>query len=103
MSLGQDLNERTIRPHRLLLRKDLRMIALDLLHARVFQRCLEGDLGPVYYMGEPVGYIRKFSDKLQIELLRAYRPDQFKTPGTNVNINDCEPHFDVKTFFPYVG
>jgi hypothetical protein len=37
-------------------------------------------------MGEPVGYIRKFSDKLQIELLRAYRPDRFKTPGTNVNI-----------------
>ncbi len=22
--------------------------ALDLLHARVFQRCLEGDLGPIY-------------------------------------------------------
>jgi hypothetical protein len=37
-------------------------------------------------MGEPVGYIRKFSDKLQIELLRAYRPDRFQTPGTNVNI-----------------
>jgi len=60
--------------------------ALDLLHARVFQRCLEGDLGPVYYMGEPVGYIRKFSDKLQIELLRAWRPDRFKTPGTQVNV-----------------
>jgi len=60
--------------------------ALDLLDARVFQRCLEGDLGPVYYMGEPVGYIRKFSDKLQIELLRAWRPDRFKTPGTQVNV-----------------
>jgi hypothetical protein len=23
---------------------------------------------------------------LQIELLRAYRPDRFKTPGTNVNL-----------------
>ncbi len=33
-----------------------------------------------------VGYIRKFSDKLQIEMLRAWRPDRFKTPGTNVNI-----------------
>jgi hypothetical protein len=60
--------------------------ALDLLHARVFQRCLEGDLEPVYYMGEPIGYIRKFSDKLQIEMLRAYRPDRFKTPGAQVNI-----------------
>ncbi len=37
-------------------------------------------------MGEPVGYIRKFSDKLQIELLRAWRPDRFKTPGTQVNV-----------------
>ena len=27
-----------------------------------------------------------FSDKLQIEMLRAYRPDRFKTPGTQVNI-----------------
>ena len=60
--------------------------AIDMLHGRTFQRALEGDLEPVYYMGEPVGYIRKFSDKLQIELLRAYRPDRFKTPGTNVNI-----------------
>jgi hypothetical protein len=37
-------------------------------------------------MGRAVGYIRKFSDKLQIEMLREYRPDRFKTPGTNVNI-----------------
>src|SRR6266576_6398365 len=55
--------------------------AIDMLHARVFQRTLEGDLEPVYYMGVPVGYIRKFSDKLQIEMLRAYRPDRFKTAG----------------------
>jgi len=60
--------------------------AVELLHARVFQRCLEGDLEPIMYMGEPVGYIRKFSDKLQIEMLRAYRPERFKTPGTQVNI-----------------
>lgn len=55
--------------------------AIELLRARTFQRALEGDLEPVYYMGVPTGYIRKFSDKLQIEMLRAYRPDRFKTPG----------------------
>jgi hypothetical protein len=60
--------------------------ALDLLHARVFQRCLEGDLEPVYYMGVVVDYVRKFDSKLQIEMLRAYRPDRFKTPGAQVNI-----------------
>ena len=37
-------------------------------------------------MGVQVGYIRKFSDKLQIEMLRAYRPDRFKTAGVNVNV-----------------
>ena len=60
--------------------------ATELLHARTFQRALEGDTEPVYYMGKPVGYIRKFSDKLQIELLRAWKPERFKTPGTNVNV-----------------
>jgi hypothetical protein len=60
--------------------------AVEMLHARVFQRCLEGDLEPIMYMGAPVAYIRKFSDKLQIELLRAWKPDRFKTPGTQVNI-----------------
>ena len=34
--------------------------------------------------GVSVGYIRKFSDKLQIEPLRAYHSDRFKTLGTRV-------------------
>ena len=66
--------------------QDAEAHAIELLHARVFQRSLEGDLEPIMYMGVPVGYVRKFSDKLQIEMLRAYRPDRFKTPGTQVNI-----------------
>jgi hypothetical protein len=37
-------------------------------------------------MGVVVGHVRKYDSKLQIELLRAYRPDKFKTPGTQVNI-----------------
>jgi hypothetical protein len=60
--------------------------AVDLLHAKVFQRCLEGDLEPVFHMGVVVGYVRKFDSRLQIEFLRAYRPQEFKTPGTQVNI-----------------
>jgi len=59
---------------------------IELLHTRCFQRALEGDIEPVYYMGRPVGYIREFSDKLQIEMLRAWRADRFKTPGTQVNL-----------------
>jgi hypothetical protein len=60
--------------------------AMDLSHARAFQRALEGDCDPIYYMGKVVGYVRKYDSRLQIEMLRAHRPDQFKTAGVNLNI-----------------
>jgi hypothetical protein len=60
--------------------------AVELLHARCFQRALEGDCEPVFYMGVRVGYVRKFDSRLQIELLRAYKPDTFKTADVSVNI-----------------
>lgn len=59
-------------------------IAIDLLYSRTFQRAVEGDLEPIHYMGVVVDYVRKFDSKLQIELLRAKRPEVFKTPGVNV-------------------
>jgi hypothetical protein len=58
----------------------------ELLESRAFQRALEGDVEPIVYMGVVVGHVRKFDSRLQIELLRAYRPQKFKSPGTNVNI-----------------
>jgi hypothetical protein len=58
----------------------------ELLESRAFQRALEGDVEPIVYMGVVVGHVRKYDSKLQIELLRAYRPERFKTPGTQVNI-----------------
>jgi hypothetical protein len=58
----------------------------ELLEARAFQRALEGDVEPIMYMGVVVGHIRKFDSKLQIEMLRAYRPDKFKTAGVSVNV-----------------
>jgi hypothetical protein len=64
-----------------------REYAIDLLHTRSMQRCIEGDIEPVYWQGEIVGYIRKFDSRLQIEMLRAYRPDRFKTPGTGPTID----------------
>ena len=60
--------------------------ATELLEARAFQRALEGDCEPIVYMGVVVGHVKKFDSRLQIELLRAYRPERFKTPGTQVNI-----------------
>jgi hypothetical protein len=61
--------------------------AIDLLHTRAFQRCLEGDLEPIYWQGIVVGHIRKFDSRLQIEMLRAHMPNTFKAPGQgNINI-----------------
>jgi hypothetical protein len=60
--------------------------ALDLLEAVTWKRSVEGDIEPVFYMGVPVAYIRKYDSKLQVELLRAHRPATYKTPGVNLNI-----------------
>jgi hypothetical protein len=58
----------------------------ELLESRAFQRALEGDVEPIVYMGVIVGHVRKFDSRLQIEMLRAYKPDRFKTAGVNVNV-----------------
>lgn len=62
----------------------------DLLHAHCFKSALEGNLEPVYFQEDIVGHIRKYDTRMQIEMLRAHRPDLFKTPGTgqtNIQIN----------------
>lgn len=62
--------------------------AIELLHDVAFRRAIEGDCKPIYWQGIIVGHEREFSDKMQIEMLRAYRPDRFVTPGTKVSINN---------------
>jgi hypothetical protein len=58
----------------------------QLLHDVCWKRAMEGDLEPVYWQGQIAGYVRKFDTRLQIEFLRAYRPERFKRPGTQVNV-----------------
>ena len=58
----------------------------QLLHDVCWKRVTEGDLEPVYQQGQLVGHIRKFDTRLQIEFLRAYKPDRFTRPGTQVNV-----------------
>src|SRR5207253_8504284 len=63
--------------------------AIDLLHTRCMQRCLEGDIEPVYWQGEVVGHIQKFDTRLLIEMLRGHMPHIFKTPGSSqVNVEN---------------
>jgi hypothetical protein len=55
--------------------------AIDLLHTRMMQRALEGDIEPIYWQGVKVDHVRRFDSRLQIEMARAHMPDKFKTPG----------------------
>ena len=58
----------------------------QLLHDVCWKRVMEGDLEPIYWQGKIVDYVRKFDTRLQIEFLRAYKPERFKRPGTHVNV-----------------
>src|SRR5215469_4569335 len=59
---------------------------IEMLHARAFQLALEGNIEPVHHMGVVVDYVRKFDGRLLLEMLRAHRPDKFRTAGVNVNV-----------------
>jgi hypothetical protein len=55
---------------------------IELLHAVTMRSAIEGDCEAVYWQGIEVGHIKKFDNRLRIELLRAHLPLRFKTPGT---------------------
>lgn len=50
----------------------------DELVSKVYERALDGWLEPVFYQGEEVGTIRRFSDSNAQFLLRARRPDEYR-------------------------
>jgi hypothetical protein len=55
---------------------------IELLHAVTMRSAIEGDVEPVFWQGIEVGHIKKFDNRLRIELLRAHLPAKFKTPGS---------------------
>jgi hypothetical protein len=53
--------------------------AADLIEAEAFRRGVEGTLEPTgWYKGEPGAYVTKYSDVLNIFLLKGLRPDKYK-------------------------
>ncbi|MER1940637.1 terminase [Castellaniella sp. FW104-16D08] len=52
--------------------------ATDTLESEARRRAVEGVDEPVYYKGERVGAVRRYSDKLMEVLLKGNRPDKFK-------------------------
>ena len=54
---------------------------IDLLEAEAWRRAVTGVDKPVFYKGEVVGSITKYSDRLLMFLLRAHRPQVFRDGG----------------------
>jgi len=61
----------------------------DMIEEEARRRAVDGVLEPVFYMGEEIGAVRKYSDKLLSQLLKAYKPKKFN-PGSKVSIGDGE-------------
>lgn len=53
-------------------------IAADLLEEEARKRAVDGTPEPVYYKGQMVGAVRRYSDNLLMFLLRARRPERFR-------------------------
>lgn len=51
---------------------------VDRLEEEAERRGFKGVLEPVYYKGEKVGSVRRYSDTLAIFLLKAYRPEKYR-------------------------
>lgn len=61
-------------------------VANDALEAEARRRAVTGVEEPVFYKGEVVGTIRKYSDRLLTVLLAATRPEKFRT-NTSVELS----------------
>lgn len=53
-------------------------VATDALELEARRRALTGVDEPVYYQGDVVGHIKKYSDTLLIFMLKAHRPEKFR-------------------------
>lgn len=54
------------------------VIAVERLELEARRRAEQGVLEPVYYQGEKVGAVRKYSDTLLIFLLKAHKPEKYR-------------------------
>lgn len=64
-------------------------MAGDLVEAEVYRRAIHGVKEPVFYKGEIVGYVNKFSDRLAELLLKRHKPEYRETGregGVNINV-----------------
>lgn len=66
--------------------KEAEQEGVEMLHAVCWKSAMEGNVEPVYWQGKIVGEVRRYDNRLRIELLRAHMPDKFKTPGSHAPV-----------------
>lgn len=73
--------------------------AVTLLTDMTMRSAIEGEMKPIYWQGIRVGFEPQYDNRLRIEMLRAYKPDRFKTPGSKVNVNTGNQIFTDNVIF----
>ena len=76
---------------------------IELLEFKAQERAFEGVLEPVFYKGDEVGSVRKYSDALTMFLLKAHAPERFRERSEvkqelsgGVALNDTTRHARLK-------
>lgn len=64
--------------------------AADVLEAEAHRRAYEGTERPVFQGGKLVGHVREYSDQLLMFLLRARRPERFRTEGRGIGVKTSD-------------
>jgi hypothetical protein len=59
---------------------------VQLLHTVCWKSAIEGNVEPIYWQGQIVGEVRRYDNRLRIEMLRAHMPHKFKTPGSHAPV-----------------
>jgi hypothetical protein len=67
----------------------------DALEDEAIRRARSGVDEPVYYQGEKVGVVRRYSDTLLIFMLKARRPDKFKERPVRLRLPDIASAQDI--------
>lgn len=62
--------------------------AVELMEREADRRAIEGVLEPVYWRGQKIGEVRKYSDVLLIFRLKALRPDKYRDNVRQENVGD---------------
>jgi hypothetical protein len=65
---------------------DVQLAVVDTLRDQVMELALRGWLEPIRYRGRKCAAVRRYSDRLLMFMLKAVRPEQYRSPNAKGNI-----------------